>query len=256
MGLATARELVRLGAEVHGIDIRQPELGLASFRIVDLRDAKSIEDAVAAIGGEIQGVFNCAGIPNNIANPVDVMKVNFIGTRHWTERWIPRMTPGGAIVSVASTSGFRYQDRLPVTMELVKTGDFNSAVRWCEAHVDLLRDGYGYSREASILWTLAMGTKLAKKGLRINCTMPSPTQTPMMAAFEKTSKVGVEVFSEPMGRYSTPEEQAYPLVFLNSDAAAFINGHNLPVDGGFIGGVNSGEIDVVARIAARSAVAG
>jgi NAD(P)-dependent dehydrogenase (short-subunit alcohol dehydrogenase family) len=49
---------------------------------------------------------------------------------------------------------------------------------------------------------------------------------------------------QPINRRSTPEEQARPLVFLNSDAASYINGVVLPVDGGFMGGITTGQIDV------------
>ena len=43
---------------------------------------------------------------------------------------------------------------------------------------------------------------------------------------------GVEYISRPIGRESTPDEQAWPIVFLNSPAASYVNGTNLVVDGG------------------------
>ena len=48
----------------------------------------------------------------------------------------------------------------------------------------------------------------------------------------------------PINRRSRPEEQAGPLVFLNSDAASYVNGVALPVDGGFMGAVATGAIDL------------
>lgn len=90
-----------------------------------------------------------------------------------------------------------------------------------------------------------MGAHLIKKGIRINCTLPSPTQTPMMAAFEATSgKEVIAAAAEPMGRYSTPLEQASGIVFLNSDLASIVNGVVLPVNGGFMGGVATGQVDL------------
>ena len=74
--------------------------------------------------------------------------------------------------------------------------------------------------------------------------MPGPTQTPMMAHFEAAPKASVlEAAAQPINRRSTPEEQAGPLVFLNSDAASYINGVCFAVDGGFMGGVATGQID-------------
>ena len=67
----------------------------------------------------------------------------------------------------------------------------------------------------------------------------------MMKEFVKIAPQKVfDAFNEPTGRYSGPAEQAYPLVFLNSDAAGFVSGQVLSVDGGFVGGVISREIDV------------
>ena len=73
MGAATAELLVELGAEVHAIDIKKPDLsGLASFTETDLREPDQIEAAVDRIGKVIDALFNCAGLPNTFSN-LDVM---------------------------------------------------------------------------------------------------------------------------------------------------------------------------------------
>ena len=85
MGAATAEILVELGAEVHAIDIKKPEVtGLASFSQVDLRDPEQIDDAVDKIGKIVNALFNCAGLPNTFSD-LDVMLVNFCGLRQVTE---------------------------------------------------------------------------------------------------------------------------------------------------------------------------
>src|SRR5579864_7870501 len=81
MGEATARLLLTLGAEVHGLDYKDCKLDLASFTHVDLRDPGSIDAAVDKIGGKIDALFNCAGLPQTFP-ALEVMKVNFVGTRH------------------------------------------------------------------------------------------------------------------------------------------------------------------------------
>ena len=244
MGEATAKLLLSLGAEVHGLDYKDSALPLASFHNVDLRDTASIDAAVAGIGGKVDALFNCAGLPQSFP-AMDVMKVNFIGLRHLTEQVLPLMGPGGAIVSIASTGGLGWSRRIPTNMEFVTTKGFDAAVAWCEANMDTVKEGYSFSKENVIVWTQFMGAHLIKKGIRINCTLPSPTQTPMMAAFEATSgKDVVAAAAEPMGRYSTPEEQAAGLVLINSDLASIVNGVVFPVDGGFMGGVATGQVDL------------
>lgn len=245
MGEATAKLLLELGAEVHGLDFRDSSLPLASFTNVDLRDPASIEAAVAGIGGKVDALFNCAGLPQSFP-PLDVMKVNFIGLRHLTEQVLPLMGPGGAIASIASTGGLGWSRRIPTNMEFVTTKGYDAAVAWCEAHLeDVVKEGYSFSKENVIVWTQFMGAHLIKKGIRINCTLPSPTQTPMMATFEAASgKDVVAAAAEPMGRHSTPAEQAGGIVLLNSDLAGIVNGVVFPVDGGFMGGVATGQVDL------------
>jgi NAD(P)-dependent dehydrogenase (short-subunit alcohol dehydrogenase family) len=249
IGEAAAKRLLELGAEVHGVDVRPATLPLASFRLTDLKDPAAIDGAVESIGGEIDALFNCAGLPQTFP-ALDVMKVNFIGMRHWTERWIPRIRPGGAVATIASNAAYQYLQRVPKVLEIVNTPDFDSAARWVEANADVIGDGYGFSKEAIVVYTQKRAAELARKGIRLNATLPSPVDTPMMSEFVKIAPKKVfDIFSEPVGRHSTASEQADPLVFLNSDAARFVSGHALMVDYGFVGGVVTGVIDVQKKMA-------
>ena len=81
MGEAAARELVRLGAEVHGVDIKESPVAMASFQQVDLRDCTQIDAALETIGGDIDASFYCAGLPGTFP-PLEVMQVNFVNMRH------------------------------------------------------------------------------------------------------------------------------------------------------------------------------
>lgn len=249
MGEATARLLLQLGAEVHGLDYKPTSLKLASFTQVDLRDPSAIDAAAKKIGGKVDALFNCAGLPQT-SPALDVMKVNYAGTRRLTERVLPMMSAGGAIVSISSNGGLGWSRRLPVLMQLLKIEAYDEIVKWCQDNAETVREGYAFSKEALIVWTMMTSTHLIKRGIRINCTMPGPTQTPMMAQFEQATAASVlEAAAQPINRRSTPDEQAGPLVFLNSDAASYINGVALPVDGGFLGGVATGQIDLSAMMA-------
>jgi NAD(P)-dependent dehydrogenase (short-subunit alcohol dehydrogenase family) len=244
MGEATARQLVELGAEVHGLDYKETALELASFTQVDLRDPQAIDAAIAGIGGKVDALFNCAGLPQTAA-PLDVMKVNFLGARRVTEQVLPLMSDGSAIVSISSTAGMGWSRKVPQLMELIQTESYDAGVEWCEKNAESVSNGYTLSKEALIVWTMLASSTLIKNGIRINCTLPAPTDTPMMEHFEAASGADVvDLFIQPINRRSTPEEQASALVFLNSDAARYINGVVLPVDGGFMGGVATGQVDL------------
>ena len=250
MGEATAKALIDLGAEVHGLDFKPSALPLASFNTIDLRDPASIEAGVAAIGGKVDALFNCAGLPGGGAFPaLDTFKVNFAGTRHMTETVLPLMGEGGAIVSIASTGGLGWSRRIPVHMGLMQTTGFDGAMAWADANMDQVAEGYAFSKEAVIVWTQFMCAQLIKRGIRINCTLPSPTQTPMMKTFHETSgKSVVDAAAEPLGRYSTADEQANGLLLINSALAGIITGVVLPVDGGFMGSLATGQIDISAMM--------
>ncbi len=246
MGEATAKLLLDLGAEVHGVDFKDCALPLASFNRIDLRDPATIEAGVASIGGKVDALFNCAGLPGGGAfAPMDTFKVNFAGTRHLTDCVLPLMGEGGAIVSIASTGGLGWSRRIPVHMELMQTKGYDGAITWAEAHMDQVAEGYAFSKEAVIVWTQYMCAQLIRKGIRINCSLPSPTQTPMMDTFQATSgKDVIDAAAQPLGRYSTAVEQAKGVILLNSALATIITGVVLPVDGGFMGSLATGQIDI------------
>lgn len=244
MGEATARLLLSLGAEVHGLDVQESKLALASFNRLDLRDPASIDAAVGRIDGKIDALFNCAGVSGTFA-PLDVFKINYVGPRRLTDLLLPRMADGGAIACIASTAGFAWQRHIAELKPLIAISSYDEAVAWCEDRLKGDGDAYSLSKATIIIWTQLAAASLIKRGVRMNCTLPGPTQTPFMEAQSKvTPDAAIDLFTQPINRRSNAEEQARPLVFLNSDAASYINGVALPVDGGFVGAVATGEIDL------------
>jgi NAD(P)-dependent dehydrogenase (short-subunit alcohol dehydrogenase family) len=235
IGRATAKLLLGLGAQVHGLDLKPNDLHLHSFTPLDLREPASIDSVVKRLGGRVDALFNCAGIPPG-RPPLEVMKVNFIGTRDLTQKLLPLMTSGGAIANVASNGGAGWTRRLSTVMQLVTSESDAAAVRWCEQNPGVVSEGYRFSKEAIIVWTLFMSSQLIRRGIRMNCTSPGAVQTPMLEEIERvTPTAAIDAVAQPIGRRSQPQEQAYPLLLLNSAAASYVNGVNLAVDGGFSG---------------------
>jgi NAD(P)-dependent dehydrogenase (short-subunit alcohol dehydrogenase family) len=233
IGRATAALLHECGAEVHGFDRQSSDLSLASFTAVDLAVPESIAAAAARLGGQVDALFNCAGLAPTRA-PLDVMKVNFLGTRYFTGRVLERMGEGGAIVSTSSNGGMGWHAHLPELLELLGQTDFASGLRWLEQHLPEISNAYSYAKEALIVWTMQQSAVLIQRGIRINCTSPGAVQTPMLDEIEtKVPRTAIDAVAQPIGRRSSPEEQAAALVMLNSDAAGYINGIDLAVDGGF-----------------------
>lgn len=245
MGEATARLLVELGAEVVGLDVKEPELELADFRAVDLRDEAMIDEAAAhvASGGPVHALFSVAGLPGAPFSDLDTVLVNFVGARHLVESLVPVMPEGSAVACVASNAGLGWQDELEALMPLVSTEGFAEAKAWCEANPKAIVQGYLPSKKLINAWVAWRGVQLLAQGIRLNCTNPGPTQTAMMPAFE--GQVGAELIDEfigPSGRRSTPEEQAWPLLFLNSPRCAYVAGEAFHTDAGFLAAQTTGQL--------------
>jgi NAD(P)-dependent dehydrogenase (short-subunit alcohol dehydrogenase family) len=248
MGAATARLVVELGAHVVGLDLRAPRVALADYVEIDLRDMSAIDEAIVSIGrqGPIDAIFSCAGLPGLAFPDEDVMSVNYLAMRRVAESCVPFMNAGGAIVHVASGAGMGYQGVMESIRCLVAIEEPDRVIRWTrEQAADPAFDAYVVSKQATIVYTLSRAPSLAvENGIRMNCVSPGVTETPMLRHFEATlGEDFMESIPQPLGRRSRVEEQAWPMAFLCSDAASYITGANLFVDGGTAGGVLTGAID-------------
>jgi NAD(P)-dependent dehydrogenase (short-subunit alcohol dehydrogenase family) len=244
MGAATAALLVDLGAEVHAMDVQPTDLAGATTRQVDLTDPESIDAAVTAIGADVQAVFSVAGLPGPPFSDLETMTVNFLGARHLIESLVPTMAPGAAAACVASNAGLGWQQEIEAWMPLVKTPDFASGLAWCEDNPTLIDGGYVPSKKVLNLWVAWRGTQLiADPGIRLNVTNPGPTETAMMPAFEAfVGKEMIDAFIGPSGRRCVAEEQAWPLLFLNSPRLTYVAAEVLHVDGGFLAAMTTGQL--------------
>lgn len=250
IGRATARILWSLGAEVHAIDCREVDHDRASFHKVDLREPELFHHAVSEIGGKIDALFNCAGL-THAAGGLDAIKVNYLGTRRLTESVIPRMDANGAIVSVAAACGIGWGHRFSLLKALISTESDDEVIRQCKAHALNAKDAYVLSKELLVAWTMLTSQQIITRGIRINCTMPGLTQTPMMDYLNVATPPSLlNTATQPLRRLSSAQEQAAALVFLNSDVAGSINGTALPIDGGLSTGITLGNIKMKKMVGA------
>ncbi len=234
IGADLARQLTELGAEVVGLDRRRPSMQLKEFHEVDLADPESIDRVVSSIGGHVDSLFNVAGVSSGIGDPLLVVTINFLGTRHLTEALMPTMPAGSSIVSVSSLAAAGYLEHKDETAGLLNTRTFGEGIDWCHRHPDALSDGgYRLSKEAIILYCIKNAVPMGARGIRINCTAPGVTQTPILDQLRSAyGQDYLDTIPKPLGRVSQAAEQAAVLVFLNSQAAGYITGQVLWVDGG------------------------
>src|SRR5438309_6349382 len=140
MGAATTRELLDLGAEITGLDVRDTDLPVKQFITVDLADRASIDAAVDQIPGPVDALFVCSGLPGATRwSGSEVFTVNFLGARHLMERTVDKLGDGGAMASIASVAGMAFTVHQAEIMGLLTAAaSFEDGATWCQQHQDLV----------------------------------------------------------------------------------------------------------------------
>lgn len=233
IGAETARFLRFAGARVIGMDRNEPTLTLDGFVKVDLSEQAAIDAAVRQLPERVDHLCNVAGVPGTA--PLDlVARVNYLGLRHLSQRVLERLPAGGSIVNVASILGAAWPDRLAPHKALAETPTFEAGLAWLARHDVDPQASYQYFKEALIVWSATQSQKwFLEHSVRMNCVAPGPVLTPILGDF--VTMLGAERVQKDAHRIKRPalaDEVAPVIAFLCSDAARWVSGVNLAVDGG------------------------
>jgi NAD(P)-dependent dehydrogenase (short-subunit alcohol dehydrogenase family) len=232
MGAAVAEVVKDGGAEVVVMDRADVGLGGVKAIQLDLSAKASIDAAVEECGGPIHALFSCAGVADGTPG---IERINFIGHRYLIDRLLDQdlLPPGSAIGMISSAAGLGWETNLDLLLEFLDIEDFDAATAWTQEHE---RATYMWSKQAINAYVAREALPLLKRGIRINATLPGPTNTPLARANADTwLTFGAEYRETVNIEASTPLEQAYPLAFLCSDAAAGVSGITMITDAGFVG---------------------
>jgi NAD(P)-dependent dehydrogenase (short-subunit alcohol dehydrogenase family) len=231
MGAAAAQLALDAGADVVVMDYAPVKLtGVKAIKL-NLAEKKSIEVAVRECGGPVHALLACAGVADGTPG---IEKINFIGHRHLIELMLEAgMLPRGASIGfISSAAGLGWEKNLEKLKELLATPDFDEAVAWAQTNGAA---NYFWTKQAVCAYVSSQAYPMLKRGIRINATCPGPTDTPLAQANKEQWLAFGADFRGDLGiEASTPIEQAYPLLFLCSDAASGINGITMITDSGYM----------------------
>jgi 3-oxoacyl-[acyl-carrier protein] reductase len=214
----TVEELAALGVRAHGVaaDVTAPG-----------EVERFVDESIAALGGVDLLVANVGGTSGKtfrtltVTDWIKTFEMNLFHAVRAIHAVAPSMEQrgGGSVVTIASISGWRPGPR----------------------------SQYGTAKAAEIFLSGSLAWELAPQRIRVNTVSPGSTLFPG-GGWERFRSQSPDVFGEfeqnefPWGRLATAEEIANVVTFVLSERASWINGANIPVDGG------QGRPDVFARL--------
>ena len=214
IGLAIAWAFARAGAQViaAGLKSDNGEPLPANFAELDVTDGDAVNRLISEVPA-LDCVINAAGIISRdkeyeLDTFMRVIDVNLTGAMRVSMAAHAKLAQsGGAVVNIASMLAYFGGPRVPA---------------------------YSASKGGIAQLTRSLAVAWAKDGIRVNAVAPGWIATPLTQALRNDAARSSELLSRtPFERWGNPEEVAGPVLFLCSEAASFITGAIIPVDGGY-----------------------
>jgi NAD(P)-dependent dehydrogenase (short-subunit alcohol dehydrogenase family) len=219
IGQATVGKQLAAGNEVVVVDRRRCPHPQATSYLVDVTDQDALA-GIAAQVGPLTGLVCAAGIWDVSADTdaahmsMDVwdrtLAVNLTGTMLTVRSFADNIADEGAIVTFGSVAALAGMPK---------------------------RDAYTASKGAIVALTRAWAVDYSRRGIRVNCVCPGPTQTPMIDELLKASANAGRLIEVPQQRVAAADEIADVVCFLLGQESSYVSGQSIAIDGGATAGL-------------------
>ena len=187
------------------------------FTAADLQSIEEIDKLIQSVESPIDGLVNCAGINNpvpfqflNKTSLDEIFNINYFAPTLLSQKLVKtkKIAKGASIVFISSVSGV-YCSAVASSMYSSTKGAINGLIK-------------------------GMALDLASKSIRVNSVNPGVVETNI---FDKTSiteeQLKEDLKKYPLKRFGKPEDIAYAVIYLLSDASGWVTGTNIVIDGGY-----------------------
>jgi NAD(P)-dependent dehydrogenase (short-subunit alcohol dehydrogenase family) len=242
MGAAVARQLADRGPllvvdrNIEGVEQLAADLGPGvSAAGCDVTDQGQVDGLFADLE-HVAALVHTAGVSGTMAAGRRVLEINLLGTARVLAAAEPLLRPGSVGVCFASQSGYMVPETPPLFARLedpLAEGFFDEIGKYFD--VDNAALAYQVSKRGVQRLVRKSASVWGRRGARILPLSPGINDTPMNRADEAVHPIMQEIIgSSPLGRRGSPEEVANVVSFLVSDAASYMTGSDVLVDGGMV----------------------
>jgi NAD(P)-dependent dehydrogenase (short-subunit alcohol dehydrogenase family) len=244
MGRSTVDQLLGRADHLLAVDLEAPDIDGATGLPCDVSDPEAVGRVAERVRelGPFRTLVHAAGISPTMADPRRVFEVDLVGTQLLLDAFEPLVETGSSAVCFASSAAYH------VTL-MAPDPDLDALVEHPLADGFLDRVGerfddsglaYGWAKRGVVRAAARAAVRWGRRGGRVNSLSPGLIDTGMgRQEFDAQPIMQVMLDSTPVGRLGRSEEIAAVVAFLVSDAASFVSGIDLLVDGGGLEGLRS-----------------
>jgi len=229
LGAAVAKLAAKAGAFVVVFDIAAPETGKHHY--VDLRNPSSVEHVVGQTDTKFDLLVNSAGLPAG-AEPADILNVNYLGQIQLAEALLANANHEARVFSIASIAGREWRSNREIVTRLQTLRGPSETTAFCRTHGVDGKAAYRLSKAALIHWTRQMTNAYQDNRISFVSVSPGPVNTELFRKAKQASPQATASLLAAAPRVAEPDEIADAILGLCRPEFGWLNGINIPLDGG------------------------